>query len=480
VVVSNSDRNLKDTDRFLNAEPGIAVNPVSPRKIVISAFSGAWTTEGQAPPANAPIWYSKDGGRLWTKEFTIPSPPGVSRSAVNQSPCDQTFDYGRDGVLYGTFLLSGGGQEGGNCSTVGVTESQENSSDAVYTGGTTDPANQGAWSWRVTNGKTQPTTQMLADQPWVVVGKDPSRRWHENVYVGYQGSNSMQVAVAEAHLPLDFSVDHQSGLAVPFRGNPGQRIAADHRTGALYALHQEQGTADCSSALAVSYVLNRSLNGGVSWELNGNPDGISVSQVCSHQDLFSNLFGEPEPNTIAGGVNPLRGGIDALAVDSRSGAVYVVFGEYDAGVNRDRIGIVQVTPGHDESVQVQPAHFVSGTQHQSALPGVAVAENGAVGVLYDTADGLAEDSGRPYFSIHFALSRDDGKTFEDVVAQKFLFPEGAPAGNFGPRPLGDYQQLKSLGNVFYGVFSGDGKPFGRPFHKIDPIFLKTSAERGDE
>ncbi len=41
-------------------------------------------------------------------------------------------------------------------------------------------------------------------------------------------------------------------------------------------------------------------------------------------------------------------------------------------------------------------------------------------------------------------------------------------------PSGDYQQLKSFGNTFYGVFSGDGQPFGRPFHKLDPIFIRTS------
>jgi hypothetical protein len=65
--------------------------------------------------------------------------------------------------------------------------------------------------------------------------------------------------------------------------------------------------------------------------------------------------------------------------------------------------------------------------------------------------------------------------------QTFLFPENAPNGALGgPRPLGDYQQLKALGETFYGVYSGDGLPFGRPFQKIDPIFFKTSIKnKGD-
>ena len=133
---------------------------------------------------------------------------------------------------------------------------------------------------------------------------------------------------------------------------------------------------------------------------------------------------------------------------------------------------------------VGPSYFVSGTQHQSALPAVAVADDdaGTVAVLYDTADGLDPQTGsRPFFSVHLALSHDRGKTFKDTVMQTFLFPENAPpGGSGGPRPLGDYQQLKALGRTFYGVFAGDGKPFGRPFQKIDPIFFKTSVKESED
>ena len=49
-------------------------------------------------------------------------------------------------------------------------------------------------------------------------------------------------------------------------------------------------------------------------------------------------------------------------------------------------------------------------------------------------------------------------------------------GNARQRVLGDYQQLKSVGNVFYGVFTGNGVPFGRPFANTDAIFFKTSVQ----
>ncbi len=479
VVVSNTDRDLKNTDMFFNSEPGIAINPSNPREIVISSFSGAWSPQKNGQFKNAPLWYTTNGGRLWTKEFTITPPPGAPRSAVVLSPCDETFAYGRDGVLYGTFLLPGNGEEGADCSSAGSDSPAANANPTltsdVYTGATADPANAQSWRWFVQDGKTQPTNQHFADQPWVLVNKDPDHPKRQNVYVAYQSNPAMQVAVAKAAAPPDFVLDRQSGFETAFGGNPGHRIAADPRSGALYSLYQSAGNFDCGSAAPVRYMLNRSLDGGHTWELNGNPDGIEAAHACSHQNLVTYLFGEPVPGTILGGVNSLRGGADALAVDSKSGDVYVVYGRFDDQAGRDRIGIVRLADCGNGTMEPGPPTFVSGPQHQSALPAIAVAEDkdGTVGVLYDTADGLDEETSRPYFSIHLAVSRDRGATFQRVRLQKFLFPQNAPTGN-GPRPLGDYQQLKSVGKVFYGVFSGDGQPFGRPFHKIDPIFVRAS------
>ena len=162
-------------------------------------------------------------------------------------------------------------------------------------------------------------------------------------------------------------------------------------------------------------------------------------------------------------------------MDSHTGDVYVVYGKFDEAAGRDRIAIVRLTHRGNDEMEPEPSHFVSGPEHQSALPAVAVTENGAVGVLYDTADGLDPESFRPFFSVHMAVSEDYGASFHTVLLQKFLFPENSPGGQFGPRPLGDYQQLKSLNRTLYGVFAGDGQPFGRPFHKIDPIFVKVSV-----
>ena len=479
VVVSNTDPDLKNTDKFYNSEPGIAIDPTDPRRIVISAFSGSWSPlDNGSQLRPAPLWYSRNGGQWWTKEYAISPPPGVRKGVLVESPCDITFDYGRDGILYGTFLLDASGEEGGGCSgpieEPALSEAAEKGE--IVSGATADPAHAGAWQWLAPGGITQATNHYNpADQPWIVVNKDPNHPRRDRVYVAYQ-SSAMQVTVAQAKPPLDFTLDSSPGPSTSFGGNPGLRIAANHRSGAIYSVHETAAPIECSSGSAVNYVLNRSVDGGAAWELNGSPDGISVAQVCSHQNIYTYGFGEPFPGAILGGANRLRGGIDALAVDSETGDVYVVYGVFDEPADRDRLAIVRLVDRGDGRMEPRSPHFVSGPEHQSALPAVAVNEKGTVAVLYDTADGLDEDTSRPYFSVHLAASQDHGTSFRRVLLQKFLLPENAQGGTAGPRPLGDYQQLKSFHDAFYGVFAGDGRPFGRPFDKIDPIFVKTSAQ----
>jgi hypothetical protein len=279
VVVSNTDQTLRNTDMFLNAEPSIAVNPTDPRKVAISAFSGAWSNP-MTPNAltNAPIWYTTNGGALWTKEFTVTPPPGVPSGPVMESPCDQTFGYGSDGTLYGTFLLNGLGEEGGNCSSISQSaptgaSSSGSSFSAVYTGATINPADSQVWKWLLINGITQPTNRFTPDQPWLVVNIDPLTRGRENVYVAYQATPSMQVAVAHAAVPPNFTIDNASASNVNVSANPGHRVAADQHSGMVYGLYQQNASIECpGQAVPINYMLNRSVDGGMTWGLNGQPE----------------------------------------------------------------------------------------------------------------------------------------------------------------------------------------------------------------
>jgi hypothetical protein len=113
---------------------------------------------------------------------------------------------------------------------------------------------------------------------------------------------------------------------------------------------------------------------------------------------------------------------------------------------------------------------------QAAIPSVTVAQNGAVGVFFYTFDGFSSD-GFPIFSAHLSLSNDRGITFSDRVLETFL-SVAKDNGDPRQRVLGDYMQMKAVENTFYGAFTGNGVPFGRPFANNDPIFFKVSLPSG--
>lgn len=114
---------------------------------------------------------------------------------------------------------------------------------------------------------------------------------------------------------------------------------------------------------------------------------------------------------------------------------------------------------------------------QAALPSVAVAANGVVGVLYDTFDGNDSSSGYPAFSAHLAVAdgHADPMEFTDYTLLRFLSPAPPDNSNPGQRVWGDYQQMIAFGNKFYGVFAGNGAALGKSVASTDPIFFTADV-----
>jgi len=418
---------------------------------------------------------------VWTKVFSIPPPNRVS--GVVTSPCDQTFDYDRNGNLYGTFLVDPRGDPG-DCSKLLTSVEEGGEGGGVYSGATTDPATPSAWKWFLDEkGVAQKTSALAVDQPWLIAAPDADDLARDKIYVAYQGplTQDMRVAVAGAAVPPNFPLDESAGFANPGTANPGHRAAADPRTGAVYTLYANE-IGKCvtpvilGQGVELEYKLNRSTDGGKTWSFGNQPLGTVVAQACSDQGVNSNdySFGVPEPENVDGRVNLLKGGIHSLAVDPQDGAVYVVYGAFDDEAERDQLKIVRVTSAGGD-VKISVPVLVSPANRQAALPAVAVTENGTVGVLYDTADGLVGDPEVPTISAHVAVSRDHGQTFSDSVILHFR----SPVPSNPDRLLGDYQQLKAVGNTFYGVFSANGHDLPRGFNRktnaIDPIFFKTAV-----
>lgn len=500
-VVSNTDRTLIDSSHVSEGEPVIAVDPQDPNRIVLQTGRDGWEvwTPGGCTydPVTCPqganadkgsIWASKDGGATWTKYYDIPLPPGVDTGACT---CDRVTDWGADGRLADIVLVFNG-------------------SDYVAT--TTDPTSRSAWRYPVDGkGVAIPAathdalpvtvgpvgTAGFADQPQTIVVPDPVNRAQLDVYMVYQDDGSRGydarypqiVKTAHGDNPPIFSLSHQlwpyppSTVADPpgpagllNSSVPAPRLTGDSSRGWVYALwgvalatadfgpgpYGQQFDVKEQRATLVDYRLVRSTDGGVTWQLDRNSAGIDVAQAWSKQttDKFATY-------------NALLGGDHAAAVDPRTGDLYYVFGDMDLATLKSRLAVVRVRRNLDGTMTVGRATPFTGDV-DAALPAAAVTDDGTLGILYDTFDGM-DANGYAVVSAHLAQRTDAGHTFEDTVLEQFSSVEREDPNDLRQRPLGDYQELKAVGNTFYGVFTGNGVPFGRPFADWDPIFVRAQS-----
>jgi hypothetical protein len=440
-VVNNTDPNLTNTDLFNDGETSIAINPLNPNEITMSAFSGSWGV-------NAPLWHSTDNGQTWTKAFSVPFPPGVAGTVG--CPCDQTIDYGLNNVMFGVFLTD--------------------TPDNLFSGSTTFPTSSAGWSWWTIAGIAQATNLAAtsignADQPWLVFNRGTTNAQSENVYVAYDdfGTNPPNVRVSASvnSEPPQFTSDQLVGTTLGAI-NPGHRLAADTGNGWVYSLYQNC-IANCvnqtDNPKTIQYILNRSTDQGMTWSLNGSSTGIVVATADSTQPL-------PKFGT----VNALLGGVDHAAVDPETGDVYVVYGNRD-GAGNNRLAMRRLFDNGAGGLAIGPETFVVGGAVQAALPSVAVTREGStVGVFFYTYNGIV--SGFPQFTTWLAVSSDQGANFNTQQLATFLSP-AADNGDPKQRVFGDYMQMKAINFCFDGSFTGNGAVFGRPFANNDPIFFQA-------
>jgi hypothetical protein len=448
-------------------EPSIAVNPTDPNKIVVATF--AYGVFMQAPPGDtlSSVWYSTDGGADWGIRFPILS---QTPAPGQRGPNDQTIAYDGNGVLHAVFLtynMSGGPALN------------------IYHGTTADPNADGvngrpanAWHWDPNTVNLYLKSINHADQPWLALSNDG------HAYVAYgsyddsgkNGSGSLQVRVsASADNGANFTADNiiisSNNGGFPDSANPGVRLATD-KVGDVYSIYGygDPPFPSHGQITNMHYRLNMSSDGGQTWNFTDSGDkagGLVIDDGLSLQ--IGSSFG---------GVDRLTGDISAIAADPTGAHVYAVYGKEDT-TGTDRLYLAEFHPdGFGGLVERGNPIAFSVLGQRSALPSIAVTDNGTVAVQYDTftdADGQ--------FHVHLAVSTDQGQSFTDQDLYDFT-ASGVPYAFPGQaRLFGDYQDLIALGNAVYGTFAGRGN-VQHPTtgidttDKIDPFYYSVTLPGG--
>jgi hypothetical protein len=420
-------------------EPSVAVDPANPNNIVISSFSFGTSSTG----GGANILYSTTGGSSWTSQFSVPAP-----AAGVGIPNDWRFLYDDSGALHGGVL--------GGCDACNV-----------FHGTTADPTSLAGWTW--TGGGAPintPASTGRADQPWITLRGS-------NVFIAYDDFHTAtgeRVAVS-SNGGATFTVDNPINNGPQANSvNPGTRIATD-RNGTVYSIFGVGRSTAVRGVHNVTYYLNRSRNGGVTWDFNGASavGGIVIDSGVSTQ--LCNACTQASNNWF-GGVNDLRGNVTAIAADGFGSHVYVLIGKQDAS-GANRIYLVEFHPA-GTSLVASPEIVVSPLGEQAALPAIAVKADGTVVIMYET---YATDN---MVRIHVASSEDFGASIaSDIVEYAFtpltlLQATGSATSN---REFGDYVFMMSVGDTVYGTFAGLGDVNAGGINTtglIDPFFFTAT------
>ncbi len=428
-------------------EPAITANPLNPNQIVLTAFSGSdWRFGG-----NSSLFYSGDAGASWSYSVAVPPPPGTTTNFF--CPCDQNMDWGRDGVLYGTFL---------HVATDGT--------QSVYSAQATNPTDPSSWTYRAPGGVSQKTNQnawIYVDQPWLWSGPLPGDNSVTNVCVAYDNfdaafiNEEIRAADSPGASPLDFTRDAPTDADSLQYGdgmNPGNRIAVGP-DGTIFNVYQRLESVQANGVKQLTYLINVSTDGGQTWSVanSDHPSGAKIiaASVLSFQGNGSKV----------GGVNALLGGVDAVTVDPTTGVAWVVYGARPTLTGRDQLFLVPVTYSAGSLTVGTPVTLTSSTI-DNYLPSVAVLPNGEVGILFLTLSGTQ-------FQWRFA-QWTNGTTIAKTTG---FGPFTSPFANNGvsnQRIFGDYIQVRAVGCSFYGTYPARGTGMINQ-SSIDPYFMSAPS-----
>ncbi|HTI09234.1 MAG TPA: hypothetical protein VL832_11785 [Puia sp.] len=418
-----------------DSSPNIAVNPNNTKEIVISAF----TPDPNGKP-NAPVYVSVDGGDTWTLKNIIPGSGATGTAGI-------TLKYGQTGnQLYAAIL------KGSAPGTLDILR-------------TTNPAG-GATMTELDS------TLTGIEQPYVAAatvsgGPDAGK---DRLYIGMnvlqsdpfpgpdagKTSTIRQTMQAQAGVPVFSSISLESrNKSIPAfqdslpRNGPQVRPAV-HNDGTVYAVFYSWKTwadlGDGNGLVTSDVVLVRDDN----WGQSAAPYGSLIDSGDGHA---GQRIAVGVPITFYSQLGQERiGGELAIAVDpGNSSTVYVVWAELidDGGGGEIDLYTLHLRRSTDKGQTWSHSDLL--TISNGKNPGVAINNKGQIGYLYQQLTGTGNSQ---RWETHLAFSEDAAHWNDMVLA---TVRANTPPRQFFPY-IGDYANIMSVGDTFYGVFCANNTP----------------------
>ena len=381
-----------------NSEPSITVDPLDPNQLIVGAFGASGSS----------YFKSTDGGATWSDYGSVASN-------------DKSLAWKTDGSA----VL-----------TVSMVDTTSPNRFSTYSS-TTAASNFGS--------PINVFTGSDLDQPWIRTG--PSN----HVYVAYNdlsqagpseggsgngGTASVLVSTNGGNTYNSVTLDR---VGDPFQDDPSVRLAVNGNT--VYGIFVRWNSLVEDDANGERFgsqvVVVRSDNGGADG-FNALGSGGNGVQVATTTDVFT----DPGGNTLSVGKERIAAEA-AIAVDPNNANHVLVAYQNAPGAN----GAGQVQLVLSESTDggaTWSTKFTTPSTVRSGQAAISILNDGAIGFLYDSFDPATQK-----LSQHFLTTTNDFATTNDTTLA--TESNASPTIQFQPY-LGDFFDLTSLGNTFYGTF----------------------------
>jgi hypothetical protein len=412
--VINMIPNAQSNETNQDSEPNLAVDPADVTRMVGSAF----TFNQTGAVDSAPIFASTDGGNTWFLNNIVPS--------ANGSTSDIALDFATRGHTLYTGTLRGGA-----LFEMNILRSA-------------NPFGAAMMTTLVTRGNNA----SREDQPYptalttLVSGSDRDR-----VFVGNNnlGTGTGRTATVDhsanartAAAPAGFSNNVIEARNTNGQDRPSIRTAA-HSSGVVYGLFGRT-TASAGTSRTVDVTVVRDDN----FAIGASPFTALTGGDGSAGVLVATGVNMPFINAPALGQNRL-GSHMSIAVDPNNSATVFIAWTDRTGATGTVLHVRRST----NSGGLWTADML--TINNALNPALAVNSSGTVACLFQQLVG-----GR--WETHFqrvAVGAAVGTAWSDVILSNT--PDNTPAPVFQPY-IGDYCDLISVGQNFYGVFSATNAP----------------------